>query len=168
MVNVTTAVTHSLFGEKSLGQASQQVLMWAKLLQENCSLFLSLSCLLLPTCVVSGHLWANSVLCGVLLAPHQTCVLNSCWCGSGPRLELAAHSLLPSWESHPLFFRKGADSVDSSSAPRPVPENRFVTCPVHGRWMCHMPLKVVLQLSLTLWMNSFCTKALTGKKSEGR
>lgn len=122
-------------------------------------LFLSFSCLLFPTCVVIG------ILCGqtqfsVVSCWHpikSVCWYDSCWCGSGPWFELAAHLLLPSWVSHHLLFRKGAivsGAARRSSAPRPVPENRCVTCHILSRWTCHMPLKVVIQLSLTLWVNS--------------
>lgn len=81
---------------------------------------------------------------------------NSYWCGSGCWFELATQSFLP---GKAIAFKLGREFIVlvaawSSFPPRPVPENRCVMCHVLNRWTCHMPLKLVIQLSLTLWMNS--------------
>lgn len=96
-----------------------------------------------------------------LLTPHQICVHKAqalvwfmlVWL----RMLIWAHySILPSRESHRLLFREliVLIAARSSFAPRPVPENRCVTCHILNRWTCHMPLKVFIQLSFTLWVNS--------------
>lgn len=120
--SVTAAFTYSLFGEKSLGQACQESLLWTKLLQQNCSLFLSFSFLLFPTCTGSGH------VCGLNLFSLQFADTPSNLCAQGTStfmihtgvaqdadLSLLLDASFPSWERHCLLFRKGVDSVGSSS-----------------------------------------------------
>lgn len=162
MDNVTTAFTYSLFGKKSLAQACQRSLMWTKLLQQNWSLFLSFSVLFL-TCIESGHLCRQNLLSlgfadtssNLCARGTSTCMIHT-GCGSGCWFELTARCSLPGKAIACYFGRELIVLIAawSSFAPRPVPENRCVTCHILNRWTYHMPLKVVIQLSLTLWVNS--------------
>ena len=160
MVNVTTAFTYSFCGEKSLGQACQASLMWTKLSQQSCSyiLFSSISYMYREQTSV----WAKTTLISVCWHPikfectRHKHLCDSYWCGSGCWLELTARCSLPGkaiacyleWELIVLTAAR------SSFAPWTVPENRCVMCHILNRWTCHMRLTVVIQLSLTLWVNS--------------
>lgn len=156
MDSVTAAFIYSLFGWRSLGQACQESLIWAKLLQQNWSFFLSLSFLLFPTYIGSGGLCGRNLLSlqfantpiKFVRTGHEH-LYNSYRRGWGCGLELAAPCSLAG-KASACYLGRELIAARSSFAPRPVPENRCVTCHILNRWTCHMPLKAIVQISLTL------------------
>lgn len=139
--------------------ACQESLIWTKLLQQNCSLFLSLSFLLFPTYIGSRRLCGRNLLSlqfadtpVKFVCTGREHLYNSYWCGSGCGCELAAQRSLAGKATACCFGRELIVLVAalSSFAPRPVPANRCVTCHILNRWTCHMPLKAIIQISLTL------------------
>lgn len=104
---------------------------------------------------VSGHVCEQTVLCGV---PSSLCAgENSTGVAQDPDLSLLlTHCSLPGKAITSCLGREliVLIAAQSSPAPRPVPENRCEMCPILSRWTCYIPLTVVVQLSLTLWVNS--------------
>lgn len=113
--------------------------------------------------------WAKPVFTAVCWTPlSQSAVGRSTCMVPAGGVQDASKRLLPG-KGTACLFREAADSslliaAWSSLAPWPVPESRCVMSPFLNRWTCHMPLRVLIQHSLTMWVNRF--KASLGKKKK--
>lgn len=158
-----------LFWWEGSGSACQESLTWAKLLREICSLFLPVLFHPLPTCLGNRGLCGQNLYSLLFAEPLQVRVQ---WAEAPAWFLLVGFRMLVRdyFQGKVLLVCLGRQLIVliaawSSLAPWPVPESRCVMSPFLNRWTCHMPLRVLIQHSLTMWVNRF--KASPGKKKKG-